>query len=164
VATSLPARIALPTDPSSAFALLTDPAYVTEVAERTGGKDVSVEVTPTAEGGVVVVSKRSLPAQVPSFAKAVVGEQLAITETREYGPADGSGARTGTASVSIEGAPVSIGGPLSLRAEGEGTVLALDAKVSASIPFVGGKIEKFAAEQIERFLAKEQKVAAERLA
>jgi hypothetical protein len=31
------------------------------------------------------------------------------------------------------------------------------------VPFVGGKIEKFCAEQIERFLAKEGEIAAERL-
>lgn len=163
MATSLSARMPLPADPATAYALLTDPAYVEAVGQATGGQDVVVSVTPTDDGGAVVTSRRVLPADLPSYARAVVGDSLKLTETRTFGPAAADGTRTGTAQVSFDGAPVSISGPLALVSAAGGSELVLDAKVSASIPFVGGKIEKFAAEQIERFMRKEGEIAAERL-
>ena len=163
MATSLSARMPIPADPGAAYALLTDPAYVQAVGEATGGQEVVVTVTPTDDGGAVVASHRVLPAELPSYAKAVVGDSLKLTETRTFGPAAPDGTRSGTAAVSFDGAPVSIKGPLQLVATGSGSELVLDASVSASIPFVGGKIEKVAAEQIERFMRKEAEIAAERL-
>lgn len=161
--TSLSARMPIPADPAAAYALLTDPEYVQAVGEATGGHDVVVTVTLTDDGGAVVASRRVLPAELPSYAKAVVGSSLTLTETRTFGPADPDGHRTGTAVVAFEGAPVSISGPLALVTAASGSELALEAQVSASIPFVGGKIERFAAEQVERFMRKEGEVAAHRL-
>jgi hypothetical protein len=153
----------LPADPAAAYALLVDPDYVREVGEATGGQEVTVTVTPTDDGGAVVASHRVLPAELPSYAKAVVGDSLRLTETRTFGPAAEDGSRNGTADVRFEGAPVTILGTLRLAGTGDGSELALDAKVTASIPFIGGKIERFAAEQIERFMAKEESVAGHRL-
>lgn len=162
--TPLNAELRLPASPADAYALLTDHAYVTAVGEATGGQDVVVTVTATDDGGHVVESRRALPAELPSYAKAVVGETLRLIETRVFGPAAPDGTRTGTASVAFDGAPVHLGGPLELAPHTGGSVLRLSGQVKASIPFVGGKIEKFAAEQVARFMAKEEQLAAERLA
>ncbi|MCA0329862.1 MAG: DUF2505 domain-containing protein [Actinobacteria bacterium] len=164
MATSLSVRLDLPAGPETAGALLTDPDYVQAVGEGTGGQDVEVSVTPSPDGGVVVESRRALPAQVPSYARALVGDTLRLVETRTFGPAAPDGSRDGSASVRFEGAPVSITGPMRLEAGGAGTVLSLELSVSASVPFVGGKVERFAAEQIERAAAKEEQIAAGRLA
>ncbi len=161
--TSLSARMQLPADPAAAYALLVDPDYVREIGEATGGQEVTVTVTPTDDGGAVVASHRVLPAELPSYAKAVVGDSLKLTETRTFGPAAADGSRDGSAEVTFDGAPVKIAGTLRLAATTEGSELALDAQVSASLPFIGGKIERFAAEQIERFMAKEESVAGHRL-
>jgi hypothetical protein len=163
VATNLSARLAIPADPAAAFALVTDPAYVERVATATGGDDVAVTVTPTDDGGATVVSMRSLPADLPSYAKALVGESVHLTETRVLGPAAADGSRSGTVDVAFGGAPVSVTGTLRLAGDGAGSTVAVEMAVKASVPFVGGKIEKFCAEQIERFLAKEGEIAAERL-
>lgn len=163
MSTSLSARMPIPADPAAAYALLTDPVHVQAVGEATGGHDVVVTVTPTDDGGAVVSSHRVLPAELPSYARAVVGDSLKLTETRTFGPAAADGTRSGTASVTFDGAPVSITGPIELVAAADGSELVLEAKVSASIPFVGGKIERFAAEQIERFMRKEGELAAARL-
>jgi hypothetical protein len=164
VATSLSARLNLPTDPAAAYALFTDPAYVEEVAVATGGTDPEVTVTPSDDGGATIVSRRTLPAEVPSYARSLVGETIALTETRMFGPAATDGRRDGTVTVEFAGAPMSVQGALRLEPESGGTVLHVDMSVKASIPFVGGKIEKFGAEQILAFLAKEESVARERLA
>lgn len=163
MATSLSARLDLPADPEHAFALLSDPAYVEEVATGTGGQDVEVSVEPTDEGGATIVSARSLPAEVPSYAKPLVGEHVRLTETRTFGPAAADGSRDGTLAVSFGSAPVGISGTLRLQAGGLGTEVLVELSVKASVPFVGGKIEKFSAEQIERALGKEEQIIVGRL-
>jgi hypothetical protein len=158
VATPLSARLDLPADPEHAFGLLTDPAYVEEVATGTGGQDVEVSVTSGEDGGATIVSARSLPAEVPSYAKPLVGEHVRLTETRTFGPPAADGSRDGTLEVSFGSAPVGITGSLRLQAGGSGTEVLVELSVKASVPFVGGKVEKFSAEQIERALGKEEQI------
>jgi hypothetical protein len=163
VATSLSARLDLPADPERAFALLCDPAYVEQVAAETGGQDVEAGVEETPDGGAVITSARSLPAEVPSYAKPLVGDQVRLTETRTFGPAEADGSRDGTLGVSFGSAPVSITGTLRLQPGGLGTEVLVELSVKASVPFVGGKVEKFCAEQIERALGKEEQIIMGRL-
>ena len=158
--TRLSTRLALPAAAGPAFDLVTDPAYVERVATATGGHDVEVSVTRTDDGGAVVVSRRSLPADLPSYAKTLVGESVRLIETRTFGPAAADGSREGTVTVDFGSAPVSVEGELRLGADGAGSAVTIDMRISSSVPFVGGKIERFCAEQVERFVAKEQEVAA----
>jgi hypothetical protein len=160
VATHLSAHLALPSAATAAYALLTDAAYVEEVATATGGHDVEVSVTPSADGGATVVSARTLPANLPSYAKAFVGENLELTETRVYGPAAADGSRDGTFAVDFGSTPITINGTLRLLPEGEASGLAIEIDIKASVTFVGGKVEGVASGWIERFVAKEEKVAA----
>ena len=164
MATSLSARLAFAADPATAFALLTDATYVEEVALATGGRDPQVTVTLAEDAGATIVSVRTLPAQVPSYAKALVGGDLVLTETRVLGPADADGTRAGTFTVDFAGAPMQVTGSMRLVATATGSEVDIEMSVKASVPFIGGKIEKFSAGQIEQFLAREEKVAAARLA
>ncbi len=164
MSTSLSARVEFPADPPRTYALVTDEHYVRAVAEATAGQDVAVSVEPTPDGGAVVTSRRTLPAELPSYARALVGGSVRLIETRAYGPPAPDGSRTGTVEVRFEGAPVRIDGTLALRAEGDGSVIDVTADVAASVPFVGGKIERFASEQVQAFLRKETEVAVARLA
>jgi hypothetical protein len=160
VATHLSAHLALPSDPEEAYALLTDRAYVEEVATATGGHDVEVSVTPGDDGGTTVVSARVLPANLPSYAKAFVGENLELTETRVYGPAAADGSRDGTFTVDFGTTPITIAGTLRLLPEADASGLTIEIDITASVPFVGGKVEGVASGWIEKFVAKEEKVAA----
>jgi hypothetical protein len=119
-----------------------------------------VSVTPSDHGGATVVSRRSLPAEVPSYAKALVGDTITLAETRVLGPAAADGSREGTISIDFGGAPASVAGTLRLAASGAGTGIDVVLSIKASVPFVGGKIEKLVAEQIQAALDREQAVAA----
>ena len=162
MATSLTARLAIPADATAAYDLLTDPDYVREVAAATGGEDIEVSVTPSDDGGATVVSRRSVPAEVPSYAKTLVGDTITLVETRVLGPAASDGSRDGTLSIDFGSAPASVAGTLRLAASGAGTGIDVDLSIKASVPFVGGKIEKLVAEQIHAALDREQAVAAAR--
>ncbi len=160
MSTSLSSSLSLPADPQAAFAMVTNRDYLQRVAEATGGTDIEITVTPTIEGGATIVSRRKLPADLPSYAKALVGDFLKLTETRTFGAATEDGTRRGTVSVTIDGAPVTIEGPLKLEPTPDGSIVMIKAEVKASVPFVGGKLEKFAADNIQDFLRIEEKVAA----
>ena len=160
MATSLVSRLDIPRDPRAAFLLLSDPDYVQEVASRTGGRDVKVTITSGDDGTVVIVSARTLPAKVPSYAKAFIGEHIRLTETRTLGPADDDGTRSGTLVVDFHGAPARVAGPMTLSGEDSLSALAVDLQVKASVPFVGGKVESFISDQIQASMRKEAEVAA----
>lgn len=163
MATSLSAQVPVAADPARTFELVTDPAYVEAVATATGGIGVEVSVTPTDDGGAVVVSARDLPAEVPAFAKALVGSSIRVEETRRYGPAEPDGSRRGTVDVGFGSAPLRLTGTLALVPTDTGSAVTLDGEVKASVPFIGGKVERFAAEQVQAFLTKETEVAVARL-
>jgi hypothetical protein len=164
VATSLTARLDIPRDPAGAFTLLTDPDYVRDVAQHTGGVDVAVEVTPSDDGGATVVSARTLPAELPSYAKAIVGDTVSLTETRVFGPAAADGSRDGTIEVTFGGAPAHVTGTLRLTGTTVASGVDIAMSVKASVPLVGGKIERLCADQIQAALSRETIVAAERSA
>ena len=63
MATSFSFDQAFAADPATVLAMLRDPAYVQHKAERTGGSDVSVEVTANGAGGFTVTCNRVLPAE-----------------------------------------------------------------------------------------------------
>lgn len=163
MATHLSARLALPGPPPEAFALLTDPAYVEQVATATGGRDPDVAVTRTDDDGATTVSARTMPANLPSYAKAFVGDTIRLTETRVFGPAAADGSRDGTFTVDFGSTPIAIRGTLRLATDASATAMAIEVEITASVPFVGGKVERVAAGWIERFVAKEEKVAAARV-
>lgn len=163
MSTPLTAQLDFPADPMRTYDLVTDEGYVHAVAEATGGQDIKVEVIATADGGSTVTSTRSLAPRVPGYAKALVGDKITLQEKRVYGPAAPDGTRIGTVNVSFDGLPVRVEGLLTLASSGEGSTICLEAKINASVPFVGGKVEKFALEQVQEFLLRETQVARDRL-
>lgn len=161
MATSLTCHLPIPADPHAAFLLLSDPDYVREVAERTGGHDVEITVEPADDGGATIRSFRVLPARLPSYAKALVGETVTIHETRVFGPAAEDGTRDGTIEVTFGGAPAHVTG--TMRLEGSDTSnVEVVMQVKASVPLVGGKVERLCADQIGASITREAIVAAER--
>lgn len=163
MATSLSFDQAFGADPVTVMTMLRDPAYVQAKAERTGGHDVIVDIADTADGGVVITSTRTMPADVPSYAKSFVGDSLTITEVQTWTPVAADGSARADVTVDFH-APISYVGTITMAASGDGTTLRNEGSFKASVPFVGGKVERVAAEQTERYLNKETTVGAEWLA
>ena len=163
MATKLTYEQEFPADPTTVMAMLRDPAYVQEKAERTGSHDITVDVTETADGGVVIACTRSMPAEVPSYAAPFVGDTITITETQAWSAlaADGSA----HADVTVEfNSPLAYSGTITLSQGAGGSVALNEGSFKASVPFVGGKVERVAAEMTEKYLKKETTVGTEWLA
>ena len=150
-------------DPATVLAMLQDAAYVQEKGERTGSRDITVDVSAAPGGGTVMTCTRSMPAEVPSYAAPFVGDTITITEVHTWGPpaADGSA----FADVTVEfNSPISYRGTIALSGGPAGTVVSNSGSFKANVPFVGGKVERVAADQTERYLTKEVTVGNEWLA
>ena len=139
------------------FTMMCDPDYLDFLIANSGGIDPGLGVD-TDDGTIVVTLDRSLPAEVPSFARAMVGDHITVRESRSWQPPADDGSRSGTLRVRFDGAPMEITGDLTLENEDGGSRLSVSGRVKASIPFVGGKLEEFARDQLLRFVAREEEL------
>lgn len=104
-----------------------------------------------------------MPADVPSYAAPFVSDTVTITEVQTWGPLAADATATATVTVAFN-SPISYTGTISLAAGPSGSLVRNAGQFKAGVPFVGGKIERVAADQTERYLAKEVTVGAEWLA
>ena len=143
--------------PSTVRAMITDAEFINLRATKTGSTTVDSEVINEPGGGTTVVVTRTMPANVPSYAKSFVGETLTITERQEWAlpAADGTGTAVATAELS---APLAFTGSMSITTDGSVTTVRTFGEYRASVPVGGGKVEEMAKEQTVRYLTKEQEI------
>ena len=152
------AQISYPASPEGVFAMLTDEAFLKQVCEATGAVKHEVDVQENSLGASVT-TRRELPTdQIPDFIKRFVGKTLTVLRVDLWEAAAPDGSRKGTITVEIVGAPVRMTGTLSLRPDGEGTVENVDGDLKASVPLIGGKIEKATEPAIRSALRKEERL------
>ena len=150
--------------PAQTFAMMCDAAYLDYVVSGSGGVDATIEVVQEA-GRWHLTLDRTLPAEVPSYARAIVGEHVVVRESRVWEAETADGRRVGSLHVTFDGAPVEITGDLTLGADdGSASLFRASGRVKASIPLIGGKVEEFARDQLLRFTAREEELAAAWLA
>ncbi|WP_435736741.1 DUF2505 domain-containing protein [Cellulosimicrobium sp. PMB13] len=151
-------------------AMLADEPFVRWRAERSGGPGGAVEqvdVTGSAATGFTVAVRRELPTdQIPAHVRAFVGGRLEIRQAEAWEP-ERDGARAGTVSLEITGAPVRLTGTVRLAADpGDPTwtVQTYSGEIKASVPLFGGAIEEAAADAVRGALAAEERAGREWLA
>jgi hypothetical protein len=138
-------RIDYAAAPAAVFAMLTDPAFQEAKCIEAGSQRHESTVTPAGDGARVV-TQRDLPADnLPDFAKSIVGDTLSVTETYDWAAPTADGARDGTLLVEVAGAPVALRAKVRLVPGGASTAMTIDGDLKASIPLLGGKVEKAAA-------------------
>ncbi len=152
-----------PATPEEVFAILADKDFQEAKCLATAAVSHSVEVT-AVDGRTRVRTRRELPAKgLPDVARSFVGDTLTVTETHDWGPAQADGSRHGTLEMEVKGAPMTMRGTVSLTPDGEGTLETIDSDLTASIPLLGGKIEKAAAPIVQQAITIETRLAHERL-
>lgn len=149
--------------PGRVLTMLADPDYIVEKAERTGALEVDVDVAEYPDGRVTITCTRVLPAEVPAYASSFVGDRLTITEVQTWSAPDSSGGARATVTVDFH-APLSYTGTITLTGGPNASTLLNHGEFKASVPFVGGKVERVAEEMTRKYLGKESEVAEEWLA
>jgi len=133
------------------YALFTDVAFQEAkcLATTDDANHFSVDVS-GGPAGERVRTERHLRSQgLPDVAKSFVGEHLTIIEVQDWSAPAGDGSRQSAVDMHVKGAPLTLKGTLRLEPTASGTVKVLDAELKAHVPFIGGRIEKAAAEPIK---------------
>ncbi|WP_310964373.1 DUF2505 domain-containing protein [Nocardioides terrisoli] len=135
------------------FAMVTDPAFWDEVADATGALSSTSTVEESASGTVVVVvDQQQEVTGVPAFAKKFVGDSTRSIKRQAW---DG---HRSTFEVETPGKPTHIIGTAALTVTDGGTLLTYDLEVKASVPLVGGRLEKLVVDLTTDGFDKEQAV------
>lgn len=122
------------------LAMLTDPAYWDRVAAATDAITSSTTVEQVGADIRVRTDQEQRVVGVPSFARKLVGESTRALKQQTW-----TGLRS-TFEVETPGKPTHITGTATVSETGPGSTLAYDLEVRASVPLVGGKLEKLVAE------------------
>ena len=142
--------------PDAVYAMVTDPDFQVQKCIDAGAEQHEAAVSPNGDGARVV-TKRDLPADgLPEFARSIIGSTLSVTETYEWGAAQAGGVRSGTLTVVVQGAPVALRSTVRLAPGSAGTTISIDGDLKASIPLLGGKVEKAAAPAVVHAIRHEQ--------
>jgi len=136
------------------FAILTSPAWPARKAADFGDGSAVVERAVHPDGGVRLVVSRELPSGVPGFLERFLPADRRVVQTDEWGPAAG-GERQGRWSVSLPGAPASMGGTMRLEPIAAGCRYAIEGEVTVRVPLIGGKAERFIGEMVVKLADKE---------
>lgn len=151
--------------PDAVAAMLADPAFVADKCARTGAIDHTVDVDGEASGPFTVTTARTMATDdFPDVAKKLVGDTIVIHEVDTWEAAAADGSRRGTITLRIKGAPLVLNGILALRADGAGTAQTVDGDLKASVPLIGGKLEKAAEPAVRSAMRKEHEAGREYLA
>jgi Protein of unknown function (DUF2505) len=133
-------------DQAAVFQMITDADFQERKCAATGALDSEVEIERYSDGGATIRTQRTMPSHhVPDFARAFVGSTLLVVQVDDWAAPDPAGAREGTVVVEIKGAPVRFAGSLALGPGGPGgarTVEAIDGDIKASVPLIGGRMER----------------------
>ena len=130
-----------------------DPSVVEAKLLDSGAKDVTVDLTQT-EAGFTVSIERTMPADVPSVLKAVLGEWNIVKQTETWTGSPEQGYECAL-NIEIDGVPVKITGNMTITSSGILTTNHVEIEISSSIPLMGGQMEKFVASSIEKSIAQE---------
>lgn len=147
------------------FAMMTDEDYVSRKATAMGALEHDVTVSTQPSGGAVIRLHRTMPAIVPDFVRPLVGQTIEVVQTDEWNEAAADGSRRGRLTATINKAPVTLSGEISLEPNGDrGCVHRVDVEAKAKVPFVGARIEKAIGELILMAARKEEQVGGQWLA
>lgn len=141
------------------FATLTSPDWPARKAAELGDGSAVVEREERPDGGVRMVVSRELPSGVPGFLERFLPADGRVVQTDDWGPAAG-GERHGRWSVSIPGAPASLGGTLRLAPTGTGSRYTISGEVTVKVPLIGGRAERFIGDMVVKLADKEAELLA----
>jgi len=151
-----------PAGVEAVFALISDDAFRTKAAEDAKGRDVSTTVEKDG-GDLVVTLVRTQPANLPDFAKKVVGDAVKVKQVERWHAAGADGIRTATISMKVSGQPAGFTGKATLSPDGKGAEFVVAGDVKVNVPFIGKKFEPIIAKAVEASLRYDVKAGVDRL-
>jgi hypothetical protein len=136
------------------LAMLQDRDYVDAKYQALGDISTSVETFETTDDGLSLKVDRQVPADLPGFAKKIMGDTNRIVQTENWGPV-GEGSSCDL-KIEFPGKPLHVTGKLDVNPTGDSTSdWVVNMEISASVPLVGGKLEDVVKKETLQSLDKE---------
>jgi hypothetical protein len=146
---------------------LIDIDYLRDRLRQIGGTNPELVEHVASSDGVRFQVRQGVSAEsLPPVARTVVGGDVMIDRSESWRREE-EGYYTGEIAAEISGAPCSITGSMWLRdlpvsADGvQSSEFVVEGSVRVTVPFVGGKLEDFVADQVQKLLATEERFTAE---
>ena len=159
------AQISYDVPPDAVFAMLTDKRFQDQKLAETGSLEYSSTIDVSA-ARAVITTNRTLPTdRVPDAFRSLLGGKVTVVQTESWAPGGSDGSRPGEVSVQLPGVPLKMTGSLKLASNGRGgTIETVDGDLKASVPFIGGRIEKAAEPALRAAIDVEQRIGRQWLA
>jgi hypothetical protein len=144
----------IPGDVESVYAAISGEGWA--AAKAAAFEDESrTERREVGDGGAVTLAvSRGLPDGIPGFLEKLLPAGGRALQTEVWGSSEG-GARRGTWTGHIPGAPATVGGTMALEPSGAGTRYSIKGEAKVHVPLIGGKAESYVVDMIGKLTAKE---------
>ncbi len=139
--------------------MLASKEFREQVCDRQGVLCREVTITPAGDQMTVMVDQDQDAADLPSFAKLLVGERIHVVQKESW-----TSAGAASLEVTIPGKPGKVTGTISVVPDDTGVSETVNANIQVGVPLVGGKIEGLLTELLTEALDVEQSVGKEWLA
>jgi hypothetical protein len=148
------------------YAMLVDPAFQSRRAQAGRPEHAEATVTPGPGDGARIDVTRRMTVDLPGFIAKLAGGKVTLNEVQVWRDSGGSAdpVRDGTINATMAGQPGGVVGTLRIDEAGGSTTVSVDAEISVRVPLVGGRIERFVAEMLDKLLAYEETLGREWLA
>ena len=123
------------------FKEITAEHYISERAEWVTTDEATATITTAPSGAVKLVLDRAVRRNFPKPFKGLFPDKQHMDHTEVWEP-DGDGWK-GHYDVDVKGAPVKVAAEYTLKKKGAGCELRIWHEVTAKIPLLGGRIEKY---------------------
>ncbi len=150
-------------DVDTVFRLFHDPDFMKAKYAGIGARNIEVLECAGSEGRYTVKVRREVPADVPALLKKFLNPWNTLTQSERWEGQAGGPYRC-QLRIEISGVPVTIGGNLELRAQGNGCVNDVQLEVKCGIPLVGGKLADFVGGDAEKAIQAEYEFIRQHLA
>lgn len=158
------ATIDYPADVETVAAMLGDEAFVEEKIRASRAVDASQQIVRDGQA-FTVTTRRVMPVElVPARFRSFAGKGVEVRMVEAWQAPGPDGARRGTLSVDLAGLPVRVTGSMALTPSGAGCVQTYAGEVKASVPIVGGPIERAAVGAVQKVVDVERRLGLEHLA
>ena len=127
-------------------ALFVDPAVVQARYDAAGDRDLEILDCGPDGDDLVIHTRRTVDVEgLPGFATKVIKPTNTMEQVDAWDAPDADGARNGTFTIDVKGAPVKVSGTMRLEPTADGgTRHTVTGKFDVKVPLVGGKIASWA--------------------
>lgn len=136
------------------WAMLSDQDYWTKKYESMGASNITFEQFAASDTSLTVQCRRDVPADLPGFAKKIIGETNHVNQTERW-TRSGDSAHCDI-TIEVKNVPGGTTGTMDMKPSGDGTVWDADFDIKISLPLVGGKLEGVMLEETRANFVKEK--------